>query len=101
MSESEWLVEGRATRLTFVQLLEALELRCEATLAGRVDNKDNLALHLLERERLAFLIVGLEVVEFRCGRHGCGWCITRPKSSSLRQVMLVRCLGAEIYVRDR
>lgn len=55
--------------LTLVKSLEVVELRRETALAGRVDDKDDLALQLRQRVGLSILIVRLEVVESGCGRH--------------------------------
>jgi hypothetical protein len=53
-----------------VQLLEPVELRREAALAGRVDDEHDLALELVERERLALLVERLEGVYVCCGHGG-------------------------------
>jgi len=60
---------------TLVESLEVVELRGEAALAGGVDDEDDLALHVGEREGRALVIFGLEVVEGGCGRHvACCYC---------------------------
>ena len=56
---------------TLVESLEVVELRSEAALGGGVDDEDDLALQVGEREGRSLVIFGLEVVEACCGRHGC------------------------------
>jgi len=59
---------------TFVESLKVVELGCEAALAGGVDDEDDLALELGEREGRSLVVLGLEVEEAGGGRHGscCG-----------------------------
>lgn len=59
---------------TFVKSLEVIELGSEATLAGGVDDEDDLALEVGQRVGCTLVVLGLEVVEGGCGRHvaGCG-----------------------------
>lgn len=57
---------------TFVELLESLELRSEATLGSGVDDEHDLALEVGQRVGLALLVNGLEIVECGGGRHACG-----------------------------
>ena len=59
---------------TLVESLEIVKLRSEAALAGGVDDEDDLALQAGEIEDLALVILGLEVVEGGCGRHGACCC---------------------------
>jgi hypothetical protein len=59
---------------TLVESLKIIELRSEAALAGGVDDEDDLALQVGEREGRSLVIFGLEVVEGGCGRHGACWC---------------------------
>ena len=59
---------------TFVESLKIIKLRSEAALAGGVDDEDDLALQVGEREGRSLVIFGLEVVEGGCGRHGACWC---------------------------
>jgi hypothetical protein len=54
---------------TFVESLEVVELRGEAALAGGVDDENDFALHVGEREGRTLVIFGLEVVEGGSGRH--------------------------------
>ena len=51
---------------TFVEFLEALKLGCEAAFARCIDDENDFALELFEREGSALLIVGLKIVEARC-----------------------------------
>lgn len=63
---------------TLVQSLKIVELGCEAALAGGVDDEDDLALELGQREVGSLVVFGLEVEESGCGRHGsCGACEER------------------------
>lgn len=48
---------------TLVESLEIIELGSEAALAGGVDDEDDLALQLGEREVCALVVFGLEVEE--------------------------------------
>lgn len=65
--------------LTFVQLLQPLELRREAARAGGVDDEDDLALEVAERVLGALLVLGLEVPEdLGSGGHGGGTGVDDP-----------------------
>ena len=68
------LVVGISGLLTLVKSLKIIELRSEAALGGGVDDEDDLALQVGERERRSLVIFGLEVVEGGCGRHGACCC---------------------------
>jgi hypothetical protein len=69
-----WLFGTERRSRTLVESLEIIELRSEAALAGGVDDKDDLALQVGEREGRSLVIFGLEVVEGGCGRHGACCC---------------------------
>ena len=94
--DAPWEVKGeeRKKAHTLVELLEAFELRGETTLAGGVDDEDDLALELRQVVDVALLcallsavvaslsprpsptVKGLELVERGSRRHGCWslWC---------------------------
>lgn len=59
---------------TLVESLKIIELRSEAALGGGVDDEDDLALQVGEREGRSLVIFGLEVVKGGCGRHGACRC---------------------------
>ena len=56
--------------LTLVQRLEVFELWRESAFASCIYDENDFAFQIYEWELVALLILRLEIVERRCGRHG-------------------------------
>jgi hypothetical protein len=99
VSVLEWLLDGERVEVrTLVKSLEIIELRSEAALAGGVDDEDDLALQVGEREGRSLVIFGLEVVEGGCGRHGaccCCCCCGKEGGSGFGRGQVTKKRGSE------